>query len=264
VQVLTQIDYVVLSNQIGVLGGLLDQRPASNLEKLRALIATSGSSKQQAGYISPPRLTSTYQSMLPQWLPAHLHPAYLVHASEANQVVSPLPSHTQHSPSAREPLARSDSAPAARSTKTYEPSEVRERYTWDVDIPWEDSSGRRALKTAVALLDTQSQGGNWITCEFLAKINKGELVSHSDIHPQAPVVETASGFMRAVGTIKIQMKRLEGNKYFEVDFNVSPPKQSSGYEIIFGGDFLNEHDILSVNRDALLPLLVSDKLTPGT
>jgi hypothetical protein len=138
-----------------------------------------------------------------------------------------------------------------------------ERYIWDVDIPYERSNGRRTLKAAVALLDTQSQGGNWISYELLASLNKLELVCRPRTDREAHVVKTASGVMRSIGTITFAMKRLEGNRYFDVDFHVCPQQKSRAYEIILGRDFINEHEILQVNRDALLPLLVDKDITPG-
>jgi hypothetical protein len=160
----------------------------------------------------------------------------------------------------------SDSAPTIRHTIVYLPEEIKERYIWDVEIPLEDSRGNKYSKSAVALLDTQSQGvnGNWITYELLKRLNKLELVSAS-WSSQPPSVETGSGVMQAFGSIRIEMKRSEGLKYFDVDFYVCPPhRDGRAYEIILGQEFLNTHGVLSVNRNALLPLLVAQpNLPPG-
>jgi hypothetical protein len=70
--------------------------------------------------------------------------------------------------------------------------------------------------------------------------------------------------MNAIGTISLEMKRLGRNQYFGIDFYVCPPQADRAYEIILGQEFLNRYDVLTVNKTALLPLLVDNpKLTPG-
>jgi hypothetical protein len=205
-------------------------------------------------YSSTSSDTTAHPSMYPrdnEYTPSHSMPD------------QPIPSYLHHNLDALEHLPRSESAPPAQSTRTYQPREIRERYKWDVDIPYEGSDGRRALRPAVALLDTQSQGGNWITCELLLDMNKWEHVSRMGAEAQAYVVQTASGLMSPIGTITFAMKRLEGNRYFDVHFFVCPRQESRAYDIILGRDFINEHEVLVVNRDALLPLLVDKDITPG-
>lgn len=158
-------------------------------------------------------------------------------------------------PSPRTPLPRSGSAPAARTTATYEPSELKQSFQWDMMIPY--SSGELY---AVALLDPQAQTGNWITQELLRKLGMISLVQWSR---RSTTVEAAMGPMSGVGKIGLQMKRRTGNKYYNIYFDVLPDRKSPGFELILGRPFLNQHDILSVNRDALLPLVASEKATPG-
>lgn len=113
---------------------------------------------------------------------------------------------------------------------------------------------------AVALLDPQAQTGNWITQELVRRLGMLPRVQWS--HGSA-TAEAATGLVSGAGSITIQMKRRTGNKYYNIDFAVLPERRSPGFELILGRPFLNEHDILSVNRDALLPLVASDKITPG-
>lgn len=157
---------------------------------------------------------------------------------------------------------RCDSAPAARTTDTYKPKEIQERFTWDVVIPNEDRAGNERKKNAVALLDTQSERGNWITKELFNKIKGNTYKSLSRDADDAPV-ETPLGLMHSVGTTAIEMRRLEGNKYFEVPFRVGSSRKPQGYEMILGRDFINKNKILKVDRGVLLPNLASDKITPS-
>lgn len=189
-----------------------------------------------------------------------LNPTFFQHPSPFRNPHPQLVGHARNGHHrAREPFVRSDSAPAAQTTDTYTPKEIPERYAWDVVIPWVDAHKKNEVKYAVALLDTQSQNGNWITQELLKNINKAQFV-----HKKEGVeVETAIGLMRSIGTITIEMRRREGNKFFKVDFNVGPSQKDQSYEMLLGRDFLNKNDIIRVNRDALLPNLTAGGLTPG-
>jgi hypothetical protein len=253
--------------------------PGQKMTHNKARVDSQENLLTQAGYLydHPSTQTSPYHTTGPHRSSTHTylstlsdttaHPymnpednEYTPSHSEPDQ---PVPSYLHHNLNVLEHLPRSESAPPARSTRTYQPREIRERYKWDVDIPYEESDGRRALRPAVALLDTQSQGGNWITCELLLSMNKWEHVSGMGAEAQAYVVQTASGLMSPIGTIIFAMKRLEGNRYFDVHFFVCPRQASRAYDIILGRDFINEHEVLLVNRDALLPLLVDKDITPG-
>jgi hypothetical protein len=213
-------------------------------------------------YITP---TQTYGGILGIYSQATDN-SYATSYSESPQVVASaaIPSYLHHASNDHRHSPRSESASAARSTKSYQRRDIKQRYIWDVDIPWQDSRGKRGLKTAVALLDTQSQGagGNWITYELLEKVNKWQLII--PLGSRVPRVQTGSGIMEAMGSITIAMKRLEGNMYFDIDFFVCPPQPGRAYEIILGQEFLNRHEILLVNENAMLPLLIEKwKLKPG-
>lgn len=147
-------------------------------------------------------------------------------------------------------------APAGQNIMT------REKNLWDVIIPWSDyDTGATKTKFAVALLDTQSQNGNWITWELLNKIQKTGLVHRTT---QVPYVETALGWLQPIGTISIEMRRLGGNKYFDVVFWVGSSREVHGYEILLGQAFLHEHGVYRLNDDVLMPNLVEEKKrTPG-
>lgn len=178
----------------------------------------------------------------------------------AAAVAAPMPLYRSNAFTAREPLLRSDSAPAARTTKTYKPKEIKETFQWDMEIPYKIGYGQSAMAYAVALLDPQSQKGNWITEELLERTGYKPQVRRLE---HSPTVDGASGPVTAIGGITLEMKRREGNKYFRIPLWVLPRKERPSFELVLGRDFLNEHDIMKVNADALLPLVERDQPTAG-
>lgn len=196
------------------------------------------------------RITNTYVSS-----------NHFAQNSEQTPFYAPTPLPTvYYGVDSRMPLTRSESAPAAaQTTNTYQPREVEETFSWKLEIPYMHK-GYKADANAIALLDTQTQKGNWISHDLLQRMHM--LTQAHPVH-NPPTLDTPSGSISAAGRIRIDFKRREGNRYYPCDFYVFPPSCGLGFDVILGRDFINRYKILSVNQDAMLPVLERDSLTPG-
>lgn len=109
-------------------------------------------------------------------------------------------------------------------------------------------------------MDTQCQNGNWISQALVKRLNK--LHSITTIS-NPPTLDDMNGRpVLAQGTVKIEFKRSRGNKFYDCELYVCPP-QTSHFDVIFGADFINEHEIMTMNPHACMPVLERDKISPS-
>jgi hypothetical protein len=158
----------------------------------------------------------------------------------------------------RTSLSRSATAPPAQTTKTYQPKEVKQRFQWTMEIPCIDSNGKKKHKPAMALLDSQTQKGNWVSMKLLRRLNKTKEIEQP---LDRPTLNTPLGPVTAAGTIELSMKRMEGNSYYDCNCYVFPDETGMCFDLILGQEFLVEHEIMTVNDGALMPMVENDKLT---
>ncbi|ORY15535.1 hypothetical protein BCR34DRAFT_169059 [Clohesyomyces aquaticus] len=160
-------------------------------------------------------------------------------------------------PSFRVPysLVRPESAPPARTTETYRP---RKNCTWDIEIKRKD--GRPENTNAVALIDSACQKGNWISHHLIKRMG----IERSKLEPlyNGPTLDSGAGPVTADHEIELSFKRVNGNQYYDITCFVFPPN-TKRMDMVIGLDFISEHDILSVNDGACLPLLENGTLSAG-
>lgn len=80
----------------------------------------------------------------------------------------------------------------------------------------------------------------------------------------APLLQSANGgYIAAQGRVLIEWKRQDGNNFYETNFYVFP-SGAIDFDVILGAEFISENNIVTVNEDAMLPLLESTKnVSPG-
>ena len=78
-----------------------------------------------------------------------------------------------------------------------------------------------------------------------------------------PSLQDASGAsVNANGGISLEFKRQHGNRIHECEFYVFPPS-SDHLDIVIGVQYIVKEGLLSVNQDALLPLVEHQVVTGG-
>lgn len=110
---------------------------------------------------------------------------------------------------------------------------------------------------ATALLDTQCQKGNWISLRLVKRLGKESSISQNVTVPEMP--DASGRSIMATGVIELEWKRHpRGNRVHQCHFSVFPT--SDQLDVIFGVEYIVQENLLTVNNDALVPLLEHKKL----
>ncbi|KAF2446934.1 hypothetical protein P171DRAFT_471369 [Karstenula rhodostoma CBS 690.94] len=123
---------------------------------------------------------------------------------------------------------------------------------WDVVI-FDDNGDKH---TAVALIDTACQTGNWVSLKLVERLDKASSVSQEFESPG--IVDAHGTAVRAAGVIELTWrKHPRGNKSHHCRFFVFADIDQ--FDLLIGIDYIERAGLMSIN-DAMVPLIAHNKI----